>query len=79
MGVAALGVVVISAAMHRSREEPAIAQTLLSAALILGGILAVGYAATHVRARSKEQFVADEMSDMPRITLPWGAIPAGVH
>lgn len=75
---AVLGTMLISAAIRAVRPASP-KQGMLGTLAMYLALAAAGAAIAYSWKRTKEELVADEMADMPRITLPWGAIPVGVH
>lgn len=58
-------------------------RALLSSAIVVGIFAAAAlYAFDRFLVRPRVKTVRDslhDLEDIPRITLPWGAIPTGVH
>ena len=53
---------------------------LLSTAVVVGIFTAAAvYVFDRYFLKPKAETLRDSLADIPRITLPWGSIPTGVH
>jgi hypothetical protein len=55
-------------------------RALLSTAVVVGLFAAAAvYFFDRLVVKPKAESLRDSLADIPRITLPWGSIPTGVH
>lgn len=55
-------------------------RALLSTAVVVGLFAAAAiYVFDRYLIKPKAEKLRDSLAEIPRITLPWGAIPTGVH